>query len=441
MKQIFWFAVVIGIGAYIFNRVSENQEQARIEESAAIQASVWQDLHEYKVDHHLNRAGMKSDLLPRAENAHAIHESDESAGLLALVAVWQHRWHFRNAEWRLGLFAEDDKLTKRALAGRPTPSAFLARAWLLSNACTIMPKTHPDRRTVCLEAIETYTKAQKNLAGSTMAWLHFESLWTEVQFMNRYMERFKDEVSPGLFRSRSNLLCDQGAEIIDSSPVNDVELAVQCTVAAANTQQWARYFNAVVLHLQAGEREGKYSNRSVSSAFTAADVGCTSLQATTRHRLTNRYPIPFGAKNSAHAFCIVAGYTAVGCFEFGHDIWRQYDGKGTQDWAGLKRAIGRGLSAGHGRSQRCVYTDQVHGRRQLEARVRLKVGTRAARQKNPVAPGSGNRPPKKDALDEIEDMFGQPDDRRETAKAESKPSPSLGAAGVSKDDDAWLEYE
>lgn len=366
-----WLPLVIGSTIFLVMLAAWYVKVQRTQESAGIQAASWAALEEYKVDQLMNKSGMPKDLISEARKAVTLDASNKSKGLLALVSVWEHRWHFRTAKWRNSLYQEDAKLTEDAIKGEPTPAGLLARAWLFSNACVLMPRTDRRRMSVCNEAMNMYTRSRKALETDKRKWLHFEGLWTEAQFLNRYLARFpEDEAVTTKLLIRMEKVCDEGWTVLDSSPVNDIELAYQCSLGSSSSGNWTDYIKWVNVHMERGRTASGLSERSVTAAFVSASPKCRKLATSKRHRLKNQLPIPYQINSAVHGFCTAAGYAGVGCFEFGIDLWKRYASTGEGgDWDGLKRGLYEYLPTVRDDVTQCVYTGEAHDRSRLYALV------------------------------------------------------------------------
>lgn len=372
-KGLAMFVVGVLVAGLIGMVVSWLDQQAKEQESAEIQKNLWADLKMYKTDPDENRKGMPNGSLDRARKAYELHPTPDSAALVALAAVWESGWHFGKARWKARKFERDDEFTKKALQGEARPAALLARAWLTSNACVLMTaeaeSNSAQATKLCKEGKNVYKRARKALSGDkSLDWLYFESLWTEVRFMNKYIEKVLETDSPGEdLLSHTKSLCNTGREVLEAGPVNDVELALQCTKASAIRKDWSAYIAWVQTHLELASDDGNPSSRAVGSAFWSASPDCKDFQTSKRHRLKHRVPIPYNNKGEASDFCTVVGYAALGCTEFGVDVWDEQNplSSSPYDWKGMIAAVRSASSVLLSNGVSCVYSAEVHNPYQL----------------------------------------------------------------------------
>ena len=160
------FLLIAGLAVFLGVFILWQHHEQQAQKSLSIQASVWASLKDFKTDPKSNQK-LDGDLLRLAKKAVDLDSSNESRGLLALVSVWQHKWHLRGAKWRPIAFDEDEETTAYAMQGDGgNPTALLARAWLLSNACVLMPLSHTKREAVCEDAKLLYPASANALKGN-----------------------------------------------------------------------------------------------------------------------------------------------------------------------------------------------------------------------------------------------------------------------------------
>ena len=388
-KGVKWFVLGVAATAMIGLFAVWVVQQAKEQESAEIQEALWADLKLYKTDADENRKGMPNGSLERARKAYDLHPTPDSAALVALAAVWESGWHFGKARWKARKFERDDEFTKLAMEGDARPAAILARAWLTSNACVLLKSERSSASAqsgrLCDEAKETYARARAALAGKKdLEWLYFESLWTEVRFINRHIEQVLETDSPdSQSLDRLETLCDAGREKLKAGPVNDVELALQCTKAAAIRKDWTGYISWVQTQLELGADKDTPSSRAVGSAFWSASADCKDFETSKRHRLKHRVPIPYNNTGEANDFCTLIGYAALGCSEFGVDIWDKQSPSSTSkyDWKGMMSAIRTASTSLYANNTKCVYSEELHSPSQL-----ISALDRVSDRMNPTTP-------------------------------------------------------
>jgi hypothetical protein len=381
-------AVFIGLLlllAFLVPQAMSYIEAQKEEEAQRLTDRVNEALFRYKTDVVQNKAGLPAFASGDAAQAVELAPSPSRVGLLALVTVWEHKWHFRSTKWDPYLFEQDDALTRRAVEGAGTGVAWLARAWLLSNGCLLMPAGSANHLDVCTSAGKAYEKAYALLEDDPRRWLTFELVWTWVRFVNQHADAWEKAGSlagTALDQARQQALsiCNRGKSLSDSSPVNDVELAYQCTVASARAGEWGEYLDWARLHLEFGAGPKGLSRRSVLASFSAANPVCTSMRLKNRPKVANPYPAPHHPRKSEHRFCSAVGYLALGCYNLSVRSWsRSSQGENT-DWSGLREAFLGDARRADG-TYACVYTDHVEnpGRLVNSRSFRKAVGASGSR--------------------------------------------------------------
>jgi hypothetical protein len=321
--------------------------------------AVWSELRAHKIETEKNDQATIMALLKRTKRLHdAAEDIPETLALVALTTVWANQWHHRGKKWNKNQFKAHDVLTTRALQADGSPTAILARTWLTSNACTLMPKQDPDRISTCHEALNGYEQF-RTTDQQVDAWFRFEALWTEVQFLNRYRANFGGEIDEEEVLARTLSVCDEGLGIVGTSPINNTYLFGDCTTAMAEGQKWPQYFKTVRKHLNL--KKGNKEDHSIAArgAFKHANPACEDLKMVGKHRWKHQLPLPTTVRNGQDAFCIVVGHMALRCAEFGVDIAKQYRRGDREDWAGLGNFAVNDLDPASA-VKSCAYTDTYH---------------------------------------------------------------------------------
>ncbi len=301
--------LALGLAVMILNgdRKAAAEEARLAAERADQVAAVAQLLEHFKTDHAANSDdGTIASAVTMATAIGDTTPHSEALGWLQLATVWSHKWHYTGATFDEIAFRADDALTNNVDLQQSSGPGQLARALLLSNACTILGPYTSRGEPLCEQAIEHY---QGFFKKETEGWLAFEGVWTYAMFLNRLaVHAWKDGDTANArdFWQVTLATCNESMKDLAVSPVNDNELLQECMVAAGGLRDHEAYVG-FARRIWKDDLQDKNALRSssVTRIFRSAAPDCVDVKMVRNQ--------PSSSRNATLRHCTALGYIALGC--------------------------------------------------------------------------------------------------------------------------------
>ena len=311
-------AVVTGV--QMWNELQ--RRQAAIQTADAMAADVLSALMEHKTVAEKNTRPVLDKVVAQAQAAVDVAETPDALGALALARVWQQRWHWSGARWDPDAFQEADALTHRALEAGHTSVGLLARALLAGAACRLMPDSQGSERGVwCEESARRFKEAQRRMPSDTGSqWLRVELRWGAVMTRSGEGMRFRGQGQEREAREafeEAFAHCEAAWPLLDSAPVNGVELLQDCLPVAGEVEDYGAYIRYAQRLLAQDERDdGQVGKRNLERVFRGGLSACHELKTERDGAIRVSRPMV----DDPATFCSYLGQVAAGCVDDAYAI-------------------------------------------------------------------------------------------------------------------------
>lgn len=313
-----WALLFAGAFSLLWIGISLRQGNARSARGRDLAEGAASRLRQYKTDPAVNR---DATALPAVraileESVALTGPGERGDALLALATVWDQGWHMTGKKgFDAGQFIEAQDLCSRASG--TFPETHVATAFLQGGACKLRGERAPTAAMeACLLAEEASNAALVRLpADSQWGWLHVEAAWAGVMAgTNRARLEMDPRGEAGRAAAAVSVVarCRAVEGALSWAPVNGVELAEDCVLAAGMARDATAYLHWVglLVGLNPDGAAARISKNRAARVYRAAAPECANMTVDAK-----RQPVGTRVPDDWSGYCSVAGKIALGCGE------------------------------------------------------------------------------------------------------------------------------
>jgi hypothetical protein len=231
---------------------------------------------------------------------------------VALVNVWQARWHHMGAVYRAEAFNTIRPLVD-AVRGSEVPEAQMAVVGFDGGLCRLLPDGSSERVTACARAHEAARGALDVIHGDAWRWLRVEVAWSDAMTALGEAQRLRlaKNVEASRETAASTLpLCFSSFGDLAFAPVNGPEMLETCMRLAGIAERLEDHAKLAGYALKlATHTQGGIDTKKLGRIYETVAPECAELRVG-----KDKLPEMKGAGDGGLAdWCRLAAARAIGC--------------------------------------------------------------------------------------------------------------------------------